>query len=280
MTGWQIDAWRTARRASGIAAATVLLQTRYVQRFAEVHRSPEAVEPLDLSLWLDQWDAPETRKSALTALRGYFRWAMLTGVAEADPTARVATVRVPRGRPHPVRHSVVLAALDQATEPQTGMILLALTGGLRRAEVARVAADDIEGRVLTVVGKGSKYRAVPICDALADVDRRARLVEAVGIPLTARGRETDQRRRGRPDPVPTARAGLDRPHAYGTGTPRICTARIMTYAACRPCSAISSPTTTQIYTATRDAAGYGPDVEAAMTWVSGGATGATAPDGP
>ena len=118
---------------------------------------------------------------------------MLAGISDKDPTGRVAAVRVPRGRPHPAARPIVLQALQQATEPQTGMILFALTGGLRRAEVARVAADDIEAGVLTVVGKGSRYRAVPICDQLGGLDRRARLVASLGVPLPTTTRATSDR---------------------------------------------------------------------------------------
>ena len=81
MTGWQIDAYTTARRAAGVAPATLRLQARYVQRFATSHPDPDQVDPVDISLWLDQWPAPETRKSALSALRGYYRWQCWLGSA-------------------------------------------------------------------------------------------------------------------------------------------------------------------------------------------------------
>ena len=47
------------------------------------------------------------------------------------------------------------------------MILLATFGGLRRSEIARVHADDIEGDFLLVTGKGGRRRSIPIHPVLA-----------------------------------------------------------------------------------------------------------------
>lgn len=47
------------------------------------------------------------------------------------------------------------------------MILLATFGGLRRSEIARVHADDVEDGFLIVTGKGGRRRFVPIHPVLA-----------------------------------------------------------------------------------------------------------------
>jgi len=54
------------------------------------------------------------------------------------------------------------------------MLLLAVTCGLRRAEIAGLTSDDVAGRWLYVMGKGDKPRRVPIrCDELAHLLEQA-----------------------------------------------------------------------------------------------------------
>jgi integrase len=47
------------------------------------------------------------------------------------------------------------------------MLLLGAYAGLRRSEIARVNASDVDGEVLEVLGKGRKVRRIPIHDRLA-----------------------------------------------------------------------------------------------------------------
>jgi site-specific recombinase XerC len=70
-----------------------------------------------------------------------------------------------------------LEALENVEPRDRLAIMLAAYAGLRRAEIAGLHADDIGDRMLTVTGKGSKTRRVPIHPML---EEQLRIVKARG----------------------------------------------------------------------------------------------------
>jgi integrase len=82
-------------------------------------------------------------------------------------------VRVPRSTPRPIPEPVLLQAIHDADEETTLMLLLGAYAGLRRAEIAAVKSDDLEGLTLIVRGKGGVVRRVPVHPTLGG--RLARL---------------------------------------------------------------------------------------------------------
>lgn len=106
----------------------------------------------------------ETRKSARTALRSFYRWAHRKGLIGADPSSDLPSVAVPFGVPRPtpedIVHELVLVPGRIGT-----MAMLAAYCGLRRGEIARVHRDDLAGKLLLVHGKGGKERIVPVVSA-------------------------------------------------------------------------------------------------------------------
>jgi integrase len=67
--------------------------------------------------------------------------------------------------PRAIKEAPKEALLDalERVEPRDRLaIMLAAYAGLRRAEIAALHADQIGDRMLTIVGKGSKTRRVPI----------------------------------------------------------------------------------------------------------------------
>lgn len=181
------ETWRdlVERYAEYLAGAgrrpqTIRLQRMHVGMFARRHPAgPGSVSERDCLAHLgEQTWAPETRKSARSALRGFYWWGHRRGGLLADPTAELPTVRVPAGVPHPVPTDVFELAVDRADDKTRLMLLLATYAGLRRAEIACVhPARDISDGCLHVLGKGGRRRLVPLHPILAaeieaELDRR------------------------------------------------------------------------------------------------------------
>ncbi len=115
------------------------------------------------------------RKTA--ALRRYFAWARREGMAATDPSARLSAGS-PRGRlPRVLGHGEITTLLDAEplaaddTPPHVRLrddaVLELLYGsGLRVAEVCTLGASDIDlaRRTITVLGKGSRQRQVPLSE--------------------------------------------------------------------------------------------------------------------
>lgn len=157
--------YERAMISAGRSSGTVRLHRHYLARLRELHPYPFAVTTADLQAFLAEphW-APETRKSARSAVRSFYRWGHDAGHVEVDPAARLASVRVPPGRPRPAPEHVVRQLLADPDARIGLMGMLAAFGGLRAAEIARVHSRDLVGDQLVVHGKGGKVRAVPVVD--------------------------------------------------------------------------------------------------------------------
>lgn len=169
-----IDAWALALRAAGRTSQTIETRTEHLRRFARQTGAPgPALVPRGrLVEWAgsQEW-ARETRRSTYASLRGFYRWAVEVGRCEADPTDYLPTVRPGPAVPRPAPEDAYAAALA-AADPRVHVVLrLAGEAGLRRAEVAQVARDDLTedltGWSLLVHGKGERDRLVPLTDSVA-----------------------------------------------------------------------------------------------------------------
>jgi integrase len=162
-----VHEYGTALRAAGRSPGTIRLHRYYLSSLAERHASPWQVTTPDLLAFLsvEHW-APETRKSARAAVRGFYRWAYGAGHLEEDPGDTLPSVRVPPGRPRPTPEHLV-RVLVRHEDPRIGlMAMLAAYAGLRAAEIARVHASDLAGDTLVVHGKGGRVRGVPVLNEL------------------------------------------------------------------------------------------------------------------
>ncbi|WP_202627599.1 tyrosine-type recombinase/integrase [Cellulomonas sp. APG4] len=189
--GWNtaITNYCTSLTAAGRRPATVTLYRHYLRQAAQrLDSGPWDVTTGDLELLLATLDrtpratrrgGPEqslaAKKSMRTAIAGFYRWAHRNGHVDVDPTVRLPTVRVPRGRPRPAPESVVAQSLHASDERVRLMVALAVFAGLRAGEISRVSSWDLDGDRLTVHGKGGKDRQVPIgppelLEAIANAD--------------------------------------------------------------------------------------------------------------
>lgn len=171
-----LDGYFTAMRAAGRSHGTIRLHRHYLSRLAGQNRLPGIVTATDLHEMLASADwSPETRKSARSVVRSFYRWMHGVGYLEHNPAAGLDPVRVPKGTPRPAPEIVVARALRAAASREQLMIMLAAYAGLRCAEIAAVHSDHLDVDTLRVTGKGGKVRDVPIMHAellelLAGVD--------------------------------------------------------------------------------------------------------------
>jgi integrase/recombinase XerC len=170
-----IDGYLAYLIASGSGRETIRLRRHYLGRLARSCRCTGpwqvATDDLVAVLATDGW-APETRKSARSSLRSFYRWGVDTGKTTTDPARALPRVRVPLGAPRPTPHDVVTRALARADDRGRLMLLLALLAGLRRAEISKCHRDEMIQSMnhwsLRVVGKGGRVRTVPLHPILAE----------------------------------------------------------------------------------------------------------------
>lgn len=165
--GWldAVGEYLTAMRAAGRSPGTVRLHRYKLAQFAEGHPSPWRVTRRDLTAWLaaDHWQ-PETRKSARTIVRGFYRWAHGMGYLDVDPAFDLPPVSVPLARPRPTPEHVVRQLIADPDDRLGFMGMLGAFAGLRAGEISRVHGSDLIGDELVVVGKGGTVGVVPILD--------------------------------------------------------------------------------------------------------------------
>lgn len=169
-----IEQWRLALRAAGRTAQTIETRTEHVRRFARQTGTPGPglVSRAAILEWAGthEW-ARETRRSTYASLRGFYRWAVETGVAVEDPTVGLPAVKPGPAVPRPAPEDAYRRALGAADSRTHVILRLAAEAGLRRAEIAQIqAADmtrDLGGWSILVHGKGERDRLVPLTDSLA-----------------------------------------------------------------------------------------------------------------
>ena len=152
----------------------IFLAERGIDRFERITRS-------DLSLFAAYLDdramAPSTRARVFVAVRRLLRRAQEEGRLTADPIEGLQPPRRPKTLPRILRANET-AALIEAARSEEGLLgvrdfamLEVLYGaGLRVTELVELplAAVDLRGRLLRVVGKGRKERIVPMGEVAAE----------------------------------------------------------------------------------------------------------------
>ena len=163
-----VEDWLDTYRAAGASPETVRCRASYVRTMLN-HLDPATATGQDVTRYLASRHglSPEARKSMCASLRSYFTWLRHHGLTEHDLAAALPRIHVPPSAPRPISVEALRAALAEADEETTLMLLLGAYAGLRRAEIARVHSDDIDGLAIRVTGKGGVTRRVPIHPMLA-----------------------------------------------------------------------------------------------------------------
>jgi len=114
--------------------------------------------------------APSSVARKLTAVRGFHRFLVAEGLAKDDPTQLLSMPRRPRPLPKalPLEEiEAVLAAPDPSTRlgrRDRALLEFLYASAARVAETAALDMEalELEARVATVTGKGSRQRLVPL----------------------------------------------------------------------------------------------------------------------
>jgi site-specific recombinase XerD len=183
--------WAASLRGSGRAARTVeayIATLRQLDAFLAGQGMPRTVEGVrreHLEAYIADLYArgqkPSSASMRFRALQAFYHWADSEDLlAAGNPIARMTPPAIPEA-PVPVPTEDELERLLNACrgpsfvdKRDTAMIRLFIATGCRLSEIAnlRLADLDMEARILTVVGKGSRVRVVPISDKAAQALHR------------------------------------------------------------------------------------------------------------
>lgn len=125
--------------------------------------------------WLDTRSlGPPARASEISHLRSFYKWAVIEGVLDHDPTVRLVRPKLPRRLPRPMPEADLAMAVQMAPEPIRSMLMLAAFAGLRACEISGLEGEHIlqrDGVILVMDGKGGGMSSVPIAPPLRPVLR-------------------------------------------------------------------------------------------------------------
>jgi integrase/recombinase XerD len=144
---------------------------------------PRALDLAVVSGWLGSLGraglSPRTAARKLSAARGLVRFLLREGELSEDPTRLAARPRLGRRLPRPLAESEVVRLIETPDAStlrgarDRAMLSVAYAAGLRVSELVGLTLGDVDLRrgVVSVLGKGSKRRLVPLGEvALAHLD--------------------------------------------------------------------------------------------------------------
>lgn len=162
-------------RRTGATTITQNYRRGVLERLARTLPGPLlGAAPGDLERWHTQLTVSLSTLAGYTShVRQFYKWAVVTGRLDTDPTTHLPRTKVPKRRPRPVPDADLRVALTCAPEPVRTWLVLAAFMGLRAMEVAGMRREDIteiDGRLyLDGVGKGRKPYRLPIPEHVAPV---------------------------------------------------------------------------------------------------------------
>ena len=165
---------------------------RLLATYCQAHRSPLLATELRrehiqafIAEQLARWK-PATAHNRYRGLHAFFKWAVAEGDLEINPMERMKPPQLSE-QPVEVVGSEQVARLlktcegrDFTSRRDTAVILLLVDAGMRRAECAGMTLDDVDldQRIVWVLGKGRRPRALPIGRKTAQaLDRYLRVRE-------------------------------------------------------------------------------------------------------
>lgn len=161
-----------ARKLSGESIRTARSVLNGVQ--ARTSKPLASCAPSDLADWQAQRASSvnsRTLRRDLVWVRCCYRWAVVEGRLNADPSVRLRPPKAPRLLPRPIPEQRLALALLAADERMRAILGLAAFAGLRAGEIATLAWSelDLDGADATVrvVGKGARERVVDVSPDLA-----------------------------------------------------------------------------------------------------------------
>jgi site-specific recombinase XerD len=188
-----LSSWQRSLRAARRSPRTVQSYTEAAEQLSDflVRRGmPTAVESIrreHVEAFIEDLDSrfrPATVAVRYKSLKQLFRWAIEEGEITSDPMARMRLPSVPENPPE-VLTDAELRALLKACEGQdfvdrrdSAIVRTFIDTGARLAEMAGLRLEDVDldAQTLTVTGKGSRVRVLPIgAKAVKAIDRYLRV---------------------------------------------------------------------------------------------------------
>ena len=124
----------------GLSPATVSKVRRYLTALFAEYPEPSRE---DIEDFLDRLPSLKSRATVLSHFRVFFEWATDEAHLSADPTAKIKAPKIPQRLPRPLADDELGKLLANATPKVRLMLLLGCLGGLRRAEIAGLAREDV-----------------------------------------------------------------------------------------------------------------------------------------
>ncbi|MEN1956024.1 tyrosine recombinase XerC [Luteimonas sp. MJ204] len=123
--------------------------------------------------------APKSLQRRLSGCRSFYQWLLKHGLVAANPATGVRAPRAPRKLPQVLDVDEAMALVEVPTDAPLGLrdralLELFYSSGLRLSELRllRWRDIDLDQGLVTVLGKGSRQRTVPVgshaCRALAE----------------------------------------------------------------------------------------------------------------
>ena len=141
---------------------------------------------------------------AIAAVRSFFRYLARENILENAAARNVRTPRIQRGLPRPLSENDAAHAIERASEHDVewmaardvALLTLLYGAGLRVSEALSLRRGDVPVPAsLTILGKGSKERVVPMLAAVREaIDSYERILPFTG----AKGSPLFLSRRGKP----------------------------------------------------------------------------------
>src|SRR5918993_1883593 len=149
---------------------------RLLATYCQAHGHPLLASELErehiqafIAHQLARWK-PATAHNRYRGLHAFFKWTVTEGDLETSPMEGMRPPQLPEqpvevvGPEHLARLLKACAGRDFTSRRDTAVILLLVDTGMRRAKCAGMTLDDVDldHRIVWVLGKGRRPRALPI----------------------------------------------------------------------------------------------------------------------
>jgi len=174
--GQYIHAWQNSLDTRGFSPSSMDLYRRLVDRLLAKVLPPINTIAIEeyIASRRESGISPTAIKSDLKAAKSFFGFLHERGIIASDPTAKLRHPKiVKREKVCPTAEEVAkfLAVLALAKNPRAKLMMcLFINTGIRFSEMATLTWGkvNLEGREITVLGKGSKWRRIPIASEVRD----------------------------------------------------------------------------------------------------------------
>ena len=148
-----------------------------IQFFLFVQKNFSEIEEEDIFKYIEKLNEKLRRNSVLrkvSALKTFYKFCYLNRDVEKDPTGMVKTLKREQRLPEILTLKEMKQIVDNCPHTPEGMrnkliIKILIATGARISEILNLEIKDVENQdyeFIKVLGKGSKYRIIPIYDSL------------------------------------------------------------------------------------------------------------------